>query len=95
MQTPFHRVRGLSEVWEEAKLKLAEELLNVKQIRATLTIDVLYYVDNGDFVKEETEARLEHTLNMAAEHLLDNGLLTGDVEASVEQCSHEAHAEVI
>lgn len=37
---------------------------------------------------------LREQLNRAAEHLLDNGLLTGSLDAEVHECTHEVAEDV-
>lgn len=51
-------------------------------VKIRLTIDVTYI--RGDV---STNA-IEKQLWRAAEHLADNGLLSGDLEANVYECSH-------
>lgn len=58
----------------------------MKQIKAVLTIEVLYNVNDEDiYTKHDIKLRL----NNAAEHLIDNGLLTGESSDEVKSCTHE------
>lgn len=60
-------------------------------MRVKLSIYVTYDEDHIESNQDAIEMyyRMRQQLHDAAEHLYDNGLLTGDADITISECTHE------